>query len=62
MIESTIWVLILFAHINDNVSGKSNAITTAEFSSQGTCIKAGEAAKQLVKSAVKQIEFTCVRK
>lgn len=58
----TIYILILFAHVGTTGYGNSNAITTAEFSSQITCIQAGDAAKRLVQGATKKIEYTCVKK
>lgn len=58
----TIYILILFAHVGSMGSGNSNAITTAEFSSQSTCTQAGDAAKRLVQGTVKKIEYTCVKK
>lgn len=57
----TIYVLILFAHVGLGGTGNSNALTTAEFSSQATCMQAGEAAKRLVQGTVKNIEFACVK-
>jgi hypothetical protein len=36
--------------------------TTQEFSSQQTCITAGQAAKKLVSGTVKQIEYVCTPK
>lgn len=58
----TIFVLILFAHVGPLGDGNSNAITTQEFTSQERCQAAGQAAKQLVRGTVKQIEFACVQK
>jgi hypothetical protein len=59
---STIWVLILFAHVGPLGDGNSNAITTQEFTSQQKCSAAGNAAKALVRGTVKQMEFVCVEK
>jgi len=55
------WILILFAHVGPMGQGNSNAITTAQFSSQQTCQAAGEAAKRLVSGTVKSMEFACVK-
>ena len=59
---NTIWILILFAHVGPLGDGNSNALTTAEFSSQQTCQKAGEAAKMLSQGSTKKIIYTCVQK
>jgi hypothetical protein len=56
------WILILFAHVGIMGSGNSNAITTAEFTSQATCQAAGKAAANLAGGTVKQISFACVAK
>lgn len=57
-----IWVLILFAHVGMLGDGNSNALTTAEFTSQVSCQAAGKAAKALVSGSVKEISFVCVQK
>ena len=56
------WILLLFAHVGAFGDGNSNALTTAEFSSQTTCQVAGKAAKTLATGSVKQISFVCVQK
>ena len=56
------WILILFAHVGVLGMTDSNSITTAEFTSQATCIAAGKAAKSLVAGTVKNIEYACVQK
>ena len=38
-----IYALILFAHVGLMGSGNSNALTTAEFTSEATCKAAGDA-------------------
>jgi len=58
----TTFILILFAHVGVMGNGNSNALTTQEFSSQQTCITAGQAAKKLVSGTVKQIEYVCTPK
>lgn len=55
------WILILFAHVGPIGNGNSNAITTAEFSTQQTCMAAGAAAKRMAQGTVKSIEFVCVQ-
>jgi hypothetical protein len=56
------FILILFAHVGSMGTGNSNAMTTAEFSSQKTCMVAGQAAKSMASGTVKLIEFVCVPK
>lgn len=55
------WILILFAHVGPMGSGNSNALATQVFSSQSTCIQAGESARKLVTGSVKSIEYVCVK-
>ena len=55
------WILILFAHVGPIGEGNSNALTTAQFTSQATCQTAGESAKKLVAGTVKSIGFVCVK-
>ena len=56
------WILILFAHVGMLGDGNSNALTTAEFSTQSTCNAAGTRAKTLAQGSVKEISFVCVQK
>lgn len=58
----TAWILILFAHVGPLADNNSNALATAEFSSQATCMEAGTQAKRLAQGTVKAIEFVCVKK
>lgn len=53
------YILILMMHVGALGDGNSNALTTAEFTTQATCIQAGQAAKKLASGTVKNIEFTC---
>jgi hypothetical protein len=53
------WILILFAHVGVMGQGNSNALTTAQFSTEKACVAAGDAARQLAKSTVKEISFVC---
>jgi hypothetical protein len=55
------WILILFAHVGPMGQGNSNALTTAQFSSQQACTEAGKAAKSMAAGTVKAIEFVCVK-
>ena len=57
----TPWILILFAHVGPFAEGNSNALTTAQFNSQQTCIEAGNAAKRMAINTVKIVEFVCVK-
>jgi len=56
------WVLILFAHVGMLGDGNSNALTTAEFNFEKTCMEAGQRAQALAKGSVKEIAFICARK
>lgn len=58
----TTWILILFAHVGPLGDGNSNAMTTAEFSTQAKCVAAGNASKRMASGSVKSIEFVCVEK
>ena len=55
------WVLIIFAHVGALGDGNPNALTTAYFTSQETCVAGGNAAKTLAKGSVKNIDFVCVK-
>jgi hypothetical protein len=55
------WILILFAHVGPMGDGNSNALTTAQFSSQATCEAAGAAAVKLSSGSTKRIVFVCVK-
>ena len=57
-----IYVLILFAHVGLTGSGNSNALTTAEFTSEATCKAAGAAAKAMAGGTVKNITYVCMKK
>ncbi|WP_146186000.1 hypothetical protein [Acidovorax sp. 107] len=59
--NSTAWILILFAHVGPMGDGNSNALTTAEFSSQQACEAAGKAAKAMAGGTVKRIEYVCAK-
>jgi len=59
---NTIYILILFFHVGAMGDGNSNAVTTAEFTSEQACKTAGDAARTLVKGTVKQMNFICVKK
>lgn len=59
---STVYVLILFAHVGMLGRTDSNSMTTQEFTSAKTCKIAGEAARSLVRGTTKDIEFICVEK
>lgn len=56
------FILILMMHVVPMGNGNSNALTTAEFSSQATCEAAGNAASRMSEGTVKQIKYVCVRK
>lgn len=56
------WILIVFAHVGALGSGNSNALTTAEFTTEARCIAAGKAAKTLANGTVKSIDFICKEK
>lgn len=57
-----IYVLILFAHVGLMGSGNSNALTTAEFTSEATCKAAGDAAVKMAGGTVKNITYVCAKK
>lgn len=59
---NTIYVLILFAHVGAMGDGNSNALTTTEFSSEKSCIAAGQAARNMAAGTVKKITFVCTPK
>lgn len=59
---NTIYVLILFAHVGAMGSGNSNALTTVEFSSEKSCIAAGQSARKMAAGTVKEITFVCTPK
>ena len=56
------WILILFAHVGLMGEGNSNALTTAEFSSEATCKAAGDAARKMAQGTVKEINYVCTKK
>lgn len=55
------WILILFAHVGPMGDGNSNALATATFSSEATCVAAGNRAKSLSSGSTKKIEFVCAK-
>ena len=55
----TMWILILFAHVGPMGTGNSNALAMHEFTSQQNCIAAGEAARKLASTTVKEIGYAC---
>lgn len=55
------WILILFAHVGPMGDGNSNALTTAQFTSQQSCEAAGEKAKSLSRGSTKRIEYVCAK-
>lgn len=56
------WILILFAHVGTLGTGNSNALTTAEFSSEATCKAAGDSARKMAQGTVKEINYVCTKK
>jgi hypothetical protein len=60
--NTTVFVLILFAHVGPLGDGNSNALTTAEFIGEQACLAAGNKAKSMAAGTVKRIEFVCVPK
>lgn len=60
--NTTAWILILFAHVGAMGNGNSNALTTAEFSSRERCEAAGIAARKMAQGTVKQIEWVCTQR
>ncbi len=60
--NTTTWILILFAHVGPMGDGNSNALTTAEFSSEATCKAAGDAAIKMAQGTVKKISYVCSKK
>lgn len=59
--NTTAFILILFAHVGPLADGNSNALTAVEFSSKDRCEAAGRAAQKLTLNTVKKIEWTCVQ-
>ena len=60
--NTTAFVLILFAHVGAMGNGNSNALTVAEFTTEARCIAAGKAAEKLASGSVKKIEWACLPK
>ena len=60
--NTTAFVLILFAHVGPTSVGHSNALTMAEFTTQDRCMTAGKAAAGMAMSTVKNINWVCVPK
>ena len=57
-----VWILILMMHVGPVGSGNSNALTTAEFTSEEKCKQAGNEAVKMANGTVKEIKFVCVKK
>lgn len=61
--NTTVFVLILFAYVGPMGIGNSNALTVAEFTTQERCTVAGKAAAEMALGTVKkQINWVCVPK
>jgi hypothetical protein len=57
----TTWVMIIFFHVGIMGSGNSNAVTSiSNFKTVQECQVAGEHAKKLVSSTVKEVSYVCV--
>lgn len=60
--NTTVFVLILFAHVGPMGDGNSNALTVTEFTTQERCMAAGKAAAEMALGTVKNINWICVPK
>lgn len=60
--NTTAFVLILFAHVGAMGDGNSNALTVAEFTTQERCMAAGKSVAGMALGTVKSIEWVCVPK
>jgi len=60
--NATAWILILFAHVGPLGQGNSNALTTAEYSTEATCKAAGDVARKMAQGTVKEINYVCTKK
>lgn len=60
--NTTVFVLILFAYVGPMGDGNSNALTVAEFTTQDRCMAAGKAAAEMALGTVKNINWVCVPK
>lgn len=60
--NTTVFVLILFAHVGPMGDGNSNALTVAEFTTQERCTAAGKATVEMALGTVKKINWVCVPK
>lgn len=60
--NTTVFVLILFAHVGPMGDGNSNALTVTEFTTQDRCMAAGKAAAGMAMGTVKNINWVCVPK
>ena len=60
--NTTMFILILFAHVGPMGDGNSNALTVAEFTTQDRCMAAGKAAAGMAMGTVKNINWVCVPK
>lgn len=56
------YILILMMHVGPMATGNSNALTTAEFLTQETCVDAGKKAVKMASNTVEEIKFVCVKK
>lgn len=56
------WILIVMMHVGPMGDGNSNALTTAEFTSEAKCKAAGKKAEGLASGTVKDIRFVCAEK
>ena len=60
--NTTMFILILFAHVGPMGDGNSNALTVAEFTTQDRCMAAGKASAGMALGTVKNINWVCVPK
>ena len=60
--NTTAFILILFAHVGPMGSENSNALSVAEFTTEARCQAAGKATAKLASGSVKKIEFVCMPK
>ena len=60
--NTTMFILILFAHVGPMGDGNSNALTVAEFTTQDRCMVAGKAAAGMAMGTVKNVNWVCVPK
>ena len=60
--NTTMFILILFAHVGPMGDGNSNALTVVEFTTQERCMAAGKAAAGMAMGTVKNVNWVCVPK